>query len=114
MKLRDLVLLYSAALFVPVAGCAPITPAGVYNTPIDLTISSNKPPGDFARCALDHFRGNNSLSNDGDHYWIVRMGGQETMLARWDFLPAGTGSIAQLRAVQVMGPSDTGAVRKCA
>lgn len=114
MKAGLLLPCFHAALFVPLAGCVPVSSTGIYRTPIDLTIASSKSAKDFALCAAGAFDGNNPVSNDGDHYWVLRLDHQGTPFARWDFVPTGGGSIAELRSVLIAGSPGTSAVRRCA
>lgn len=102
------------ALAVLLAGCVPVSSAGVYRTAIDLTIPSSKSSKDFALCAAQAFAGNNPVTNDGDHYWIDRLSYQGAPFARWDFRPTLNGSVAELRSVALLGPVGEDKVKACA
>lgn len=102
-----------AAVAALLGGCVPVSSAGVYRTPVDVTITSPKPVKDFALCAAQALPGNNPLTNDGDHYWVTRLSYQGAPFARWDFYPAPAGSVAELRSVLVLGNAGDSYVRKC-
>lgn len=102
------------AAFAGLGGCVPVSSTGIMRTPVDLSIPSAKAPKDFAHCAAGAFDGNNPVTNDGEHYWVLRLSHQGTPFARWDFTPAPGGSVAELRSVLVAGDPGDGEVRRCA
>lgn len=93
--------------------CAPVSSAGIYRTPVELTITSSKSPREFAMCAADALPDAGQLLNDGEHYWLARQYGGTTF-ERWDFRLTPTGSIAERRSGSIVPSYGTGTVKECA
>lgn len=94
-----------------IAGCA-TTPAGLSQTRVEATVPSDKPAAAFATCVAESLAGNAELRSDGTRYWVLRSVAG-TPRHRWDFIPAGDGSIAELRSTALAGGAQD-KVRACA
>lgn len=93
------------------AGCA-TTPAGLAETRVEKTISSEKTPEAFAVCVAENLPGSVELRSLEGRYWVlIEVFG--TPRHRWDFTPSATGSIAELRSTGIAG-SESGKVQDCA
>lgn len=92
-----------ALLAVPLAGCA-FSPDALSRTDVDLRLASPKSPQVVAQCVYGALNFDNPMENDGDHYWVTRMGTNGIPNSRWDFLPDGNGgSRVELRANVPLG-----------
>lgn len=100
------------AACVALSGCA-TSAAGLYQSKVEQTFTSNKEPQVVATCAAEALIGNNQLRNDGNHYWVLRFNGYGVPQIRWDFLPRqGGGTTVELRTSIDINSGDE-KVRSC-
>lgn len=92
------------------AGCA-TTPAGLAETRVEKSVTSQKTAQVFALCVAENVSGA-ILRDDGARYWVL-LEVFGTPRHRWDFIPTETGSIAELRSTGIAG-DESGSVEDCA
>lgn len=99
-------------LAIGLTACA-TTSAGLYESPVEETFTSTKPPSTVANCAADHMRGGAEVRNDGNHYWVLRQNGYGMTVVRWDFIPDGNGGTRIERRSSIPVNTGAGDVRAC-
>jgi hypothetical protein len=95
--MRNLTLIAATAL----GGCT-TTAAGLSQTSVEKTFQSAKSAAVLATCVAENSSGVVDLRDDGTRYWVI-VSASGIPRTRWDFMPSGTGSVAELRTTALIG-----------
>lgn len=86
-----------AVLALTLSGCS-ANQAGLLNSPVIQTLTSDKPAGEVSACVQQHLNGGPTQGTDGTKYWVTRQNGYGMPVVRYDFIPAAHGSIVEYRS----------------
>lgn len=94
---------------IALTGCA-TTAAGLAETRVKRTITSEKDAKAFALCVAENMT-SSEYRTDGERHWVlIQVYGVPRH--RWDFTPSENGSVAELRSTGLAG-AGTGDAERC-
>lgn len=86
----------AGAALITLSGCA-ASQQGMLKQDSLETFTSAKPAGVVAGCVQQSLRNNPSMGTDGTNFWVTRSS-NFGVVVRYDFKPAGTGSVVEYRS----------------